>query len=138
MDRLHVHLGALTLGMLLGGAPGCGDRLADDPDHVPTERACARPISSGHWTDGRLRHVGTARHVCMCMTEEEYESGSRLDELNQLLLEDCEYDALQYNFDWTDCQADFESKEWIGEHGERVTWPTGPVMNPPGSGLECD
>jgi hypothetical protein len=76
--------------------------------------------------------------VCICMTEEEYESGSRLDELNQLLLEDCEYDALQYEFDWTDCEADFESNEWIGEDGDRVTWPTGPVMNPPGAGLECD
>ena len=138
MDRLHVHFGALILGLILGASPGCGDRTADDPDHVPSERACARAISHGHWADGRLRGIGETRHVCMCMTEEEWESRSRLDELNQLLLEDCEHDALQYEFDWTDCEDDFENKTWIGEDGDRVTWPTEPVMFPPGANLECD
>jgi hypothetical protein len=54
------------------------------------------------------------------------------------LLEECELDALQYDFDWTDCQEDFQNHEWIGENGERVTWPTGPVTNPPGSDVACN
>ena len=73
------------------------------------------------------------------MTEDEYESQSRLDELNQKLLEDCEYDALQYDFDWTDCEKYFDGKTWIGQNGEGVTWPTEEgVINPPGASLVCD
>jgi hypothetical protein len=137
MDRLYVHICALTFGVTLA-TTACSDTVEADMDDEPREAACARPISRGHWEDGRRRTIGADRHVCLCMTEEEYESRSRLDELNQMLLEDCELDALQYDFDWTDCEKDFLVKTWIGENGDQVTWPTGPVLNPPGSAVVCD
>lgn len=46
-------------------------------------------------------------------------------------------DAAQYGFDWTDCEQDFASNQWVGESGESITWPTTHVINPPGVTLEC-
>ncbi|WP_052548489.1 hypothetical protein [Enhygromyxa salina] len=138
MGRLHIHLGALTLGFALAlTVPACqDDTLVAVPDEG--ERACARPLSYGHWEDGTLRAIGEARHVCLCMTKAEYESKSRIAELNEALLADCELDAAQYDFDWNDCEQDFASNEWVGESGERITWPTTTgVVNPPGATLSC-
>jgi hypothetical protein len=135
MGRLHIHVRALTLGFALTMAACQDDTVVVVPDEG--ERACARPISSGHWEDGTHRAVGTDRHVCLCMTKAEYESKSRISELNEALLEDCELDAVQYGFDWNDCEQDFASNEWVGESGERITWPTTGVVNPPGATLEC-
>ncbi|GEM_PF-6182328 len=139
MDRFYIYSGALRLlGMLcMLGMTACQDDFVVVPVLEEGERACARPLSHGHWEDGTHRTVGTARHVCLCMTEAEYESESRFDELNQALRRDCEQDAVQYGFDWTDCEEDFAAKNWIGDEGQYITWPTGPVRNPPGSTVEC-
>ena len=111
-------------------AGSCGDDSVDTPEG---ERACARPLAWGHWADGSKHSIGTERHVCLCMTEAEYESGSRMDELNDMLLADCEQDAEPYDFDWTECPAYHDEGLWL----EAVTWPTGPVDNRPGSQVVC-
>ncbi len=132
--RLHLHL------ILLALAPGlaaCGEDLTEVPDSPATERACARPYAWGHWDDGTKRVLGTDRHVCLCMTEEEYESGSRLDEINAMLLQVCDEQAKSFDFDWTECQSRHDERFWIGEQGELVTWPTDHVINPPGSSVHC-
>ena len=68
------------------------------------------------------------------MTEAEYASGSRMDELNDMLLADCEQDAEPYDFDWTECPRYHDEGLWL----DTVTWPTGPVMYAPGSGVVCE
>jgi hypothetical protein len=57
--------------------------------------------------------------------------------LGTLTFADCEQDAAQYGFDWTDCEQDFTSNKWVGDDGESITWPTTHVVNPPGATLEC-
>lgn len=134
MDRLCVCLGALILG-LVSGLTACTDDTVPGPEEGAA--ACARGITRGYWNDGTRRGIGGDRHVCLCITEEEFESKSRLDEINMLLLEDCRSQSAYYGFDWDDCDEDYASKEWIGPEGEYVTWPTGPVVNPPGSKVVC-
>lgn len=138
MGRLHLYLGTLTLTVVAVSLASCAERPLE-PYAEPLGRACARPVSLGHWHNGMMHTIGTARHVCLCITEDEYESQSRLDEINELLLEDCKSDAEKWDFDWTECEQDFASKEWIGEDGWKVTWPTEEgVINPPGADLTCE
>jgi len=84
-----------------------------------------------------MRVIGPDRHVCLCLTEEEFESGSRVAEINALVLADCDEQAEKYDFAWTECQMWHDEKLWVGENGELVVWPTDHVINPPGSQLEC-
>lgn len=137
MGRLHVYVG-LILGMALP-VTGCGPEIVSAPVDGVGERACARANSRGYWNNGTMRNIGGDRHVCLCMTEAEYESKSRLDELNQMLLDECREVSEFYEMDWDDCDEDFAANNWIGPkgEGELVTWPTGPVLNPPGSDVHC-
>lgn len=141
MGRLHVHVG-LILGMALS-VTGCGpEEIVSAPDDGLVgvgERACARPLSSGYWNDGTMRFIGGERHVCLCMTEAEYESKSRLDEINQMLLDECRKVSELYEMDWDDCDEDFAANNWIGPEGEGewVTWPTDHVIYPPGANVDC-
>ena len=137
MDRLHVHLHLAALASFLAVA-ACGDDTTEVPDPAEnTERACARPYAWGHWDDGTMRTIGTDRHVCLCITEEEFESGTRLAELNAMILAECNQQAEKYDFAWTECQMWHDEKLWIGENGDNVTWPTDYVIYPPGVQLVC-
>ena len=135
MDRFYVYLGAVVLG-LGPSLLGCIDDVVPIPQ-VDESAACARGLSKGYWNDGTHRVIGADRHVCLCITEDEFESMSRVDELNQMLLEDCRDQSALYGFDWDDCDEDYAAKEWIGPAGERVTWPTDHGVNPPGSQVVC-
>ncbi|WP_157595770.1 hypothetical protein [Plesiocystis pacifica] len=130
----------LALAASVLGLGSCGDDLVV-PTEPETQRACARAISRGYWEDGGQHNLGLRRHVCLCMTEEEYLSQSRLEELHQALLDDCLSEASSFGMDWSECQADYESEVWISgvEKGSRVTWPTPDhvVVTPPGMHLDC-
>jgi hypothetical protein len=144
MDHVdvHVHLRLLVASWLMLTA--CGNDIVVVPELEPGERACAFPMSVGHWDDGTLRHIGSDRTVCVCMTEAEFESKSRFDDLNDALLADCHREAAKYDFDWTECEADYESKIWLNGlgivDGSAVWWPmddTDHPLHPPGIFLEC-
>jgi hypothetical protein len=137
MDRFHLQLRTLIPLALLALSACHDDTVAIDT--ADTEAACARPLSYGYWETGEyeLRKIGRELLVCVCMSEAEFESKSRLDDLNEALLEACRQDAAKYAFDWDDCEQDFESRAWIGAEGARVTWPTEGVTTPPGASLRC-
>jgi hypothetical protein len=141
MDHVHVHVHLRLLVASHLVLTACGNDTVVAPKLEPGERACAFPLSVGHWDDGTLRHIGAARMVCVCMTESEFESKSRFDELNEELLADCNREAAKYQFDWTECEADYESKAWLngagGLEGANVWWPTEHPLHPPGDLLMC-
>lgn len=134
MDRTQRRFAGVALPLVLGS---CGDDVVTVAE-PRTARACARGIARGHWNDGTKRVVGNDRHVCLCMTEAEFESGARVSELNDLLLAGCDAEAEVWAFDWTECQERHDSGDWVGEDGENITWPTSDVVNPPGVGLICE
>ncbi|MCA9687270.1 MAG: hypothetical protein KC457_34235, partial [Myxococcales bacterium] len=111
----------------------CGDDATEVSEPL-TQRVCSRPTSWGHWENGSMHIIAPDRQVCLCMSEAEYLSGERLDELNAMLLEDCELDAEPYEFDWTECQQYHDAGYWL----DMVTWATEWVMFPPGASVVCD
>ena len=129
MDRLRLPASVILATALL---TSCGDDTTEVVEPL-TERACSRPLAWGHWNEGGMHTIGPDRHVCLCMSEAEFLSGERLDELNAALLADCELAAAPWDFDWTECQDRYDEGVWI----EGVTWPTERVIYPPGADLVC-
>jgi hypothetical protein len=125
---------ALTVAVALGA---CAEETVELPDHEQTERACVRPYAWGHWEDGTKHIIGPDRHVCLCMTEAEFESGSRVAELNAMVLAECDEQAKKFDFAWTECQMWHDEQLWVGEDGHSITWPTDHVLYSPGAQLSC-
>jgi hypothetical protein len=116
MDKRHA-LGLLTTA-LLGLA--CNDRLATTND-VPVEPLCLRAIGTrGHRADGTNSIVqwprGGTPYVCICITEEQFwdpdEIERQAEELNDLLLDECERSAALQGFIWNECEADHDLGSW--------------------------
>lgn len=99
----------------------CSDRtiesdLESDPDH---RKAACMWIGStwGHFADGSVRmivdeQISKSGSACLCLTEDEYWSQSRHDELNDLALQECDRLAMQHDFVRDECQEDYESEVW--------------------------
>lgn len=104
--------------MLAGGA--CGDDLTEVPDEDGREPACMLLVGTdGHWDDGSVRVIfdefdsGSVGVGCMCLTQEEFESQSRHDELAELVLAECERLSALHEFDWDECQEDYDNGVWL-------------------------
>jgi hypothetical protein len=120
MDKRHA-LGLLTTA-LLGLA--CNERLTTT-NEVPVEPLCLRAVGTmGHGADGIYRHVrwpgGGGPYVCICITEEQFwdpdEIEPQAEELNDLLLDECERSAALQDFTWDECQAYHDLGLWTDAH----------------------
>ncbi len=96
----------------------------------------------GHFPDGTVRLIFDERTTpewsgaaCMCMTEEEYESGSRVDELKDKALDLCEELADLHPFEWNECQEDYESSP--ASDSWWIEWSRGDHEHPAGTALGC-
>ena len=139
MDRLQLHLRTLSaVALLLAVASGCGADQVEIPDSLRGEPACAWIIDSrGHFADGGthilLDEMGRTGVACLCLTEEEFETGARHDELNDKALEVCNWLASQQDFAWDECQMDHDSERWL----DFVFWSAGQTQRPEGDALGC-
>jgi len=106
--------------LTLAAALACGDddtTVAPEPESKP---ACMLLFGTfGYWEDGGSHQVwdlekGHVASACMCMTEDEFYSRSLHDDLNDLLLDECERQSSLYEFDWDECQEQHDSGFWIG------------------------
>ena len=117
----------------------CGDDLVDTSADSDREPACMWIVGTrGHFADGTTmlfsdeanNRAGTA---CLCITQDEYDSKSRHDELNDLALAECERLAEPYGFEWNECQMDHDSDAWMNS----VFWAKGNFDNGPPPGFSC-
>jgi hypothetical protein len=118
---------------------GCADRQADLDDDLPELLpGCMVITGRGHWEDGSSTVLSnewdSAPVVCMCMTKEELNEGIWAEDLNELAYTECKRVEGLYDFDWTDCQEDYESGEWL----DQVTPATGELASLNHTGLDCD
>ncbi|NVB37298.1 hypothetical protein G6O69_05610 [Pseudenhygromyxa sp. WMMC2535] len=122
MDRgRRRRLGVLLGAGALGGLVACTERplaLGDSVADVYREPACALLVDTwGHWEDGTRQLImnheaGSSISVCMCMSEEEFDSGVRDDELADLLLDACLAYSELYGYDWDECEEKRAESEW--------------------------
>jgi hypothetical protein len=118
---------------------GCADRQIDvDEDTPELLPGCMVITGRGHWEDGSSTVLSnewdSAPVVCMCMTKAELNEGVWAEDLNELAYVECKRVEELYDFDWTDCQADYESGEWL----DQVTPATGELASLNHGGLDCD
>jgi hypothetical protein len=119
---------------------GCADRQIDVDDDLPELLpGCMVITGRGHWEDGTSKTLTNESDivptVCMCMTKEEVNEGVWAEELNDLAYVECERSAgLHYDFDWTDCQEDYESGEWLNQ----VVGAIGDTASYNHTGIDCD
>ncbi len=140
MGRLHIHIRQLTLASILAALTACGaDEEVAIPDELRGEPACMWIMDTWvHFANGDMRliideatdYTGAA---CVCMTEAEFESEARLDELNDMALQACEELAQQHEHEWDECQQDHDAGEWLDE----VFWSAGDWEHPSGMALRC-
>ncbi|NVB37073.1 hypothetical protein G6O69_04470 [Pseudenhygromyxa sp. WMMC2535] len=96
---------------------GCAERqLEDEADD--RERACMLMAGGRvYWEDGQSRVIvdasGRSATACLCLTEEEFETQSRHDELNERLYERCEALAATFEADSNDCLEHYEAGTWL-------------------------
>ncbi|NVB39475.1 hypothetical protein G6O69_16655 [Pseudenhygromyxa sp. WMMC2535] len=87
-------------------------------DGLERRKACM--IMAGgrvYWEDGRTTVIfdgsGRSASACLCLTEEEFETKSRHDELDDMLYELCETLAVPYEADSNDCLEHYEAGTWL-------------------------
>ena len=109
----------LVVALSLAAVAACGD---DDTTVVPEPES--KPVcmllmgTFGYWEDGGSHQVwdlekGHMAAACMCMTEDEFDSRSLHDDLNDQLLDECERQSALYEFDWDECQERHDSGSWV-------------------------
>ena len=119
-------LAATMLAALLGMALGCAERLADLEDDGETLYPTCMAIGGtlGFTADGTQKGIldpnGSAASVCVCMTPEEYLEGSRKEELNDLLYEECLRLVDLYGYVSSECLQHYESGYWLGQYAIAV------------------
>ena len=106
---------ALASSVVLGCAERQGD-LEDDGDELyPVCMTIGGTM--GHWADGTGTSIldidGSAGTACMCMTLEEYQSRELVDELAELVVEECQRLARRYEFESNECRQYYESGIWL-------------------------
>jgi hypothetical protein len=117
---------------------GCAERQADvDADLPELLPGCMVITGRGHWADGTsttlIGEKGSPT-VCMCMTKDEMNEGVWAEELNELAYVECKRVEGLYDFDWTTCQEDYESGEWLNQ----VVSAVGDAASLNRNGLDCD
>ena len=124
---------------LAGTAPACSDEVVEIPEQLRGEPACAWVIDSQvHFADGSLRVLYDEQTkwtgaACLCVTEQDFESRSRDQEFNDLALQICNTLAAQHDFEWNDCQIDYESERWL----DFVFWTSDGFEHPAAEDLGC-
>jgi hypothetical protein len=127
MDTVTLRRGCLVL--VLGSLASCLDDTVEVPVPEPGRPYCMLAWATrGHFADGSQTVISwDARSPagCACITADQrisvgtQGSWNWTDEvrtkLNDLAYEDCENAALQWDFEWTECLADYESGKWL-EH----------------------
>jgi hypothetical protein len=119
---------------------GCADRQADVDDDLPELLpGCMVITGRGYWDDGSSTvltgDTDGAPSVCLCMTKEELNEGVWAEDLNELAYAECKRVEVLHGFDWTDCQASYESGAWLFQvipaTDEQFAW-----LNY--TGIDCD
>ena len=140
MDRLDIHLRQLILAITTLAVASCADEVIEVPDHLRGDPTCVWIIGTwGHFADGSVRLIidddaafrGAA--ACVCMTEADFESQSRADELNAMALDLCDELATRYPFEWDECQQDHDDGEWLKFFFRSA----GAAEHPTGTALGC-
>jgi hypothetical protein len=117
----------------------CDDDVVEIPEQLRGEPACAWVIDSHvHFADGGRTVIADEQTnwtgaACLCLTEEEFESRTRDQEFNDLALDRCNELAAQYDFEWSECQMDYESERWL----DFVFWAAGEFEHPSADNLGC-
>ncbi len=121
-------------------ATGCAERQAElNGDALERAPVCmAIGGTMGYWPDGTHTSVldvdtGTAVTGCLCMTQEEFESQLRLEELNALTYEQCELHAERSGFAWNSCAEDRDAGLWL----LNTSWGLGELAWQNKDGLDC-
>ena len=118
---------ALLLGALSPFA--CSDETVDIPEELIGKPYCMIVGSWGHYADGTVHLIMNATATknpagCACARQEERWSPETLAMLNDLALEACKEAATHWDFEWDECQEDYDAETWIysvmyvGEDGE--------------------
>ena len=121
-----VVLATTMVAALLGMALGCAERLADLEDDGETLYPTCMAIGGtlGFRANGTQKVIldpdGSAASVCVCMTPEEYQEGSRKEELNDLLYEECLRLVEFHGYVSSECLQDYESGHWLGNYAIAV------------------
>lgn len=109
---------ALLAAALAGGA--CADDDTVPIDGEDLEPACMLLIDTeGHWDDGTHTVIYDAfvseagAVACLCLREEEFHSKARRNELADLVLAECERLSALFEFDWDECQEDYDNGVWL-------------------------
>lgn len=110
----HCPAGAcVLLGML---AVACSERLVDFPDEMIGKPYCVIIDSRGYYEDGSSRLIVSpdgSPAGCTCALPEERTAEETLERLNEAAFEACKAAAAPWDFDWDECQDDFESEAWL-------------------------
>jgi len=157
MAGFHVHLRPVALGVallgiasLLGGSCTCSDRALREEPQGYGEPACLWLITPyANRADGSTRIImneqyGRAGTVCLCLTEQEYDSlgerlsrvhwpeeGTLLEEFNELAYDECKRLAgLIDGVVDDECLEYYETGRWLKDiYFSRDGWENG---KPPG------
>jgi hypothetical protein len=152
MAGLHVYLRAVTIlvalgvGTSVGGGCSCSDRTVDDEPRSHGEPACLWLINPVAFrADGSVRLIIDEENdrsptVCVCLTEEEYDSlgdrlervgfpeeGTLLDEYNELAYDECKrLAALIEGAVDDECLDYYENGTWLKDiYFARGAWANG-------------
>lgn len=105
----------LALGLVLA----CSERTVDFPEEQPGKLYCMVAADTwGHFADGTIRmvhHPNEHRNAagCACVLPEERWADETLAMLNDLALEDCLDAVTHFDFEWDECQEDYEAGVWL-------------------------
>jgi hypothetical protein len=138
MDR-RSHFVRLTLGLVLITAGSCGSDMVEVPDELRGEPACMWIMDSWmHFADGSMKFIhdeptSQTGAVCACLTEQEFESQSWREELNDRALTLCEELADRHEHEWNECQQNHDEGVWL----DQMYWSAGDLDHPSGTALGC-
>jgi hypothetical protein len=136
---------------LAGMSCSCGDRVVGDEPEGYSEPACLWLINPrGVQADGSSSLVldpdGGAGTVCLCLTEQEYdglgerlsrrswpESGTLLEEFNELAYDECKRLASLEDFVDDECLDYYQTGEWLKD----IYWSEPPFDNATPPGFTC-
>lgn len=96
MGRSHIYLRQLILAASIVATSACGSDQVSVPEQLRGEPACMWIMDTRmHFSDGTSKLIfdepaNQTGAACACLTEAEFESKSRLEELNDMALQICE------------------------------------------------
>lgn len=142
MGRSNILVRELTLVafiMAIAVVLSCSADEVPIPDHLRGEPACMWIMDTRmYFGDGTswLIHDDPSNYTgaaCVCMSEAEFKSQSRSEELNDMALEICEDLAARRAHVWNECVQNYEMGNWLDD----VYWARGKMEHPSGTALGC-